>query len=201
MSDDVKPSEDKIEVKKVVYKPKKNSPRTPKIAWTNLKSEYESGTYLNLKELSSKHNVAYSSLKNKIYQEKWNVTKSALQEKVSKRIEERVLSLAEKQTEYLDRLGKRALKYEGLIDNSIEQIGGIVEPSDLDALTRSESRVAELSRCAYRIPTLSNQDLTTGGKDLATSFVAAIQKLRESKDAPRLNSDDLRKALDAEIIE
>lgn len=201
MDDEVKPTETVVnEVDSLKPKKAKNSPKNSQETWNALKAEFEAGTYLSLKELAKKYGIVHSTLTSRMVREKWNEKQRALQSKVELVIERKVLSLAEKQASYLERLSKRGEKYEALIDASLSQIGELVDPDSIDTLTKSEIRVKELSCTGLRIPTLSNTDITSGGKDLATSFVAAIAKLRESNQN-KLTSQDLRKALDAEIIE
>lgn len=200
MSEEVKPIE--VVVKAVdSLKPKRtNRSKTSKEVWEKVRIEFEAGTYKSMRELAEKHNITLSSLKQKVYVNKWRQKQIALYAKVSQVIEQKALSLAERQSSYLERLSKRGEKYEQLIDASLSQIGDLVDPDSIDSLTKSEIRIKELSCTGLRIPTLSGMDITSQGKSLGDSFVSAIAKLRESN-GPKLTSQDLSKALDAEIIE
>lgn len=74
-----------------------------------------------------------------------------------------------------------------------------MEPSDLDCYTRSELRIHELAKSSLRIAPISQVDITSGGKDLGTSFASAIEKLRCTTNVPKLDDADLAKVLEAEV--
>lgn len=183
-----------------------NSPKNSRSTWVALKAEFNSGSYISLELLAKKHGILPSTLRSRMVREKWNDQQRALQHKVEQVIQERVLTLAEKQSDYLFRLSKRGEKYERIIDASMETLGSkdangtpLLDPEAIDQYTRSENRIMELNRVAYKIAPLSQLDITSKGASLGDSFVSAIAKLRADSQAPKLNDSDVSKILDAGV--
>lgn len=188
-------------------KPKKrNSPKTSRSTWDSIKREFELGSYLSLQELSDKYKVNPVTLRTRMFREKWNQKQRTLQNKVELVIENKLLKEANEVKSYLASSFERAKRYEKIADASIAQAATneegipLVDPSMLDEVTRSLLRLHELAKSSLRLPSVE-MDIKSNGQSLGESFVQAIAKLRESKDAPRLNSSDLSKALDADIVE
>jgi hypothetical protein len=184
----------------------RNSQKYSKETWRNMRAEFEAGTYLSQKQLAKKYGVNFKTLTSRMVREKWNEKQRALQSKVEGIIEARVVKEVDRATSYLEKLAKRAEKYEKMLDASAENLGGktvdgtpLVDPEMLDTLSRSELRVLEMQRTALRIIPVSQIDHTTGGKSLGESFVSAIAKLRGNPNTPKLGAEDLKRVLEAEV--
>lgn len=178
MSDDAQAIEGGNEVKRA-----RNSPKHSQATWAKVKMEFEDGSYTSLAELSRKYGINPITLRTRMVREQWNERQRALQSKVEQKIEEVKVDIGK---EYLLNSFSRSKKYEKIIDASLAQLGAnaegipLVEPSDLDAFTRSELRIHELAKSALRIPTVASVDLTTKGLSFGESIVTAIRKLREN---------------------
>lgn len=186
--------------------PPKNSQKYSRDTWTKLKAEFHAGTYLSLKALAKKYGVNPITLNTRMNREKWNEEQRTLQKKVEAVIEQKVIKEVSETTAYLQRLSKRATKYEAIIDASLNQSGSkdengtnVLDLEAIDVVTRSEARLVEMQRTALRIPALSAMDHTSAGMDLGSSFVQALAKLREDPNAPKLSDSDLQKVLEADI--
>lgn len=149
-----------------------NSPKTSKEVWRTIKARFEAGSYVSLKELGMEFGVKYHVLRKKIYREKWNEQQRTLEYKVSQKVEEKVLKEVDQATSYLASSFKRALRLEKIADASLSQASltnegiPLVDLEQVDILTRSELRIHELARSALRIPSVSQLDVLSAGKDL-----------------------------------
>lgn len=181
-----------------------NSPKHSQNKWIQCRTSYERGDFKSVRELGERFGIKEFTLHSRINREGWKEKKEQLLAKVQSTLEKQVVKELTEQESYLKRSYLRQQRYEKIIDASLSQLAttpeGIpmAEPSDIDCLTRSENRIAELSRIALRIPVLSSLDVITGGQSLGESFVQAIAKLRASE-APKLTEEDLQKALEAEV--
>lgn len=153
---------------------------------------------LSCTELAQRYGVHPKSLETRMRREKWRDNRDAMLRKAKEQVEKTTVKELTEQESYLKNAYSRAKKYEQLLDKSIEQVGEIVEPSDLDCYTRSELRIHELAKSSLRIAPVSI-DITSGGKDLGTSFAQALQKLRADPNTPMLQDADLARVLEADV--
>lgn len=202
MSEVSKSSDVQVEGKREEGGNAPNSPKTSKTTWLKIKSEYESGTYLSQRQLALKYNVNEKTLFGRIDREGWKQRKQELQRTIEKKIEEKLVKELSQADSYLQNSFKRALRLEKIADASLSQASltnegiPLVDLEQVDILTRSELRIHELARSALRIPSVSQLDVTTGGKDLGASFVSAIAKLRADSSTPKLNDSDVDKIIE-----
>lgn len=176
----------------------RNSPRLLKSDWDKIRLRYETGNYRTLTELSEEFGTCFQALESRMRREQWKEKKADLQRKVTERLEEKAIGKVEG---YLSRLSLRAEKYEALLDQSAAQVGGPIEPSDLDAYTRSELRVVEMHKVALRIAPPSI-DIKSGGLSIGESIVTAIEKLRANPTLiVPITSADVDRVLECEIVD
>lgn len=194
-----------VEVERQVIPPKRNSPKHSQSKWIQCRTSYERGDFKSVRELGERFGIKEFTLHSRINREGWKEKKEQLLAKVQSTLEKQVVKELTKQESYLVRLGQRANKYEAMLDASAENLGSkdangvpLVDPDMLDTLSRSELRVVEMQRTALRIIPVSQVDHMSGGKDLGSSFVSAIAKLRESN-TPKLGPSDLQAFKEAEI--
>lgn len=164
-----------------------------------VKLEYEAGTYITLIDLAKKYGINPITLRTRMNREGWLEKQRTLQNKVERVVEKEKVSQVQ---EYLQSSFLRSKKYELLIDKSIDQIGGPIEPGDLDAFTRSELRIHELAKSALRIPSVASVDLKSGGLSIGESIVTAIEKLRANPGSiVPITSKDVDRVLEMEVVD
>lgn len=204
-----KPKGENVQTKEGVIEAKSapNSQKTSREAWTKLKAQFHSGSYKSLNELAIHYGVNPKTLRSRMVREKWNDQQRALQSKVEQVIERKLVKEVSAVDSYLASTFKRALKYERILDASMENLGSkdvngtpLLDPDAIDSYTRSEGRIHELAKSALRLAPLCSLDVTSKGQSLGDSFASAIEKLRVSS-APKLGDDDLKRVLEAEIEE
>jgi len=171
-------------------------------AWDKVREDYELGNFKTLKELSERHSVGYSALRQRIYDEKWREKFRLRTDRVLQVIEEKKLSRVDS---YLEKTFKRAEKYEKMIEASQSQASltneGIpqLDVDELLSYTKAELNIHALAKSALRIS--DKIDVTSGGQNIGESFVSAIQKLRGEQGAPQLTEKDLGAVMEAEVVE
>lgn len=178
------------------------APKTTKETWNLIKLDFDSGNYKSICELARKHGVNESTLHNRISTQKWSVKKKESLERISKKLEEKVVSRADS---YLSSLQLRVEKYEKIIDASIENLGSktkegipLLDPEAIDQFTRSEGRLQSMGAFAHRIAAVSQVDITSKGE----SLVAILDRMRASPDKIiHLSDDQVKLISESEIVD
>ena len=169
--------------------------------WDRVKLDYRAGNWKTLKDLSDKHGVNYSLLRNRVYGQ-WKQELDAVTHKVMQKMDEVKVDLGK---EYLVSSFKRAKRYEAIIDKSQEMLSTdnsgtpLLDVDAIVAYSKAELNIHALAKSALRIS--DKFDVTSNNQSIGDSFVTAIAKLREDKSTPVLTSSQIDQVLEAELID
>lgn len=169
--------------------------------WLEIKTCYQNGEG-TLHELAERFQVGKKAVEMRCYREGW---KREMKE-ICRSVKENVVALATNEaTRWVSETIKRSYRYRKDIDSARNQCGTdssgnpLLEPSDLKDFSAVENTVDQMARRSLGLT--DKVDLTTGGKDLGSSFISALEKIRADASRPKLTDTDLKNVLNAEIVD
>lgn len=145
--------------------------------WRKVKLEYQKGEG-SLRQLGIKHNIPQSTITQRSAKDKWTASAARLQSKVEAIQENKVITEA---TRWVDDTIKRSWKWRNNIDATLKQSptddkgNTLLEPSDIDTITKAEQRIDDMARKALMIP-----DITTPSINFTQNNYTDIKSVREA---------------------
>lgn len=170
------------------------APITDKSVWLEVKSRYQSGSYKSVTSLAQEFGINHFTLRTRIDREGWSEKREQLLQKVSEKVEGKVLSMAE---EVLNTGYVRSKRFQAIIDASIGQLGTneagvpLAEPADIDNLSKAEVRIHDWQKSCARIAPVAQQIDHKGSVSIEHSLVSVISKLREANTAIDITPEQL----------
>lgn len=111
---------------------------TAKFNWIKIKNEYIN-TDISQRKLAAKHNISFSTLKQRANKEKWNAEKIKQHDKISKEVQQKTIEIiTASEADRLTKLLSLADKLSQKIEKAIEQLettytsGEVVETGIVD---------------------------------------------------------------------
>lgn len=183
-----------------------NHSKTTKEVWQQVRIDYDTGNWKTIRELGERYNINPRTLATKIYNDRWNIEKSEKEKELLNKVKQVKETEAEK---YLKNTFKRVLRYETIIDASLDNLGSkdekgtpLLDPEAINDYTIAEQRVHAIARSALRIPDApQNVDITSKGQSIGESLLSAISRFREDKSLPELTEEQVEQIIEAEIID
>jgi hypothetical protein len=122
--------------------------------WRKIKAAYQKGEG-SCRELSERFGVNFDALRSKCFRDKWKIEKQQIEAKVVQRVED-ALTLGA--LAWVNQTIVRAEKYRAILDATQDQCGTdqkgrpLIDPEELDKMSRTEQRVDDIARRAFGLP-------------------------------------------------
>lgn len=126
--------------------------------WFNLRKEYQQ-TNVSCRQLAEKHGISFSALRSRAFKEGWRKLKKQISEKVQQNIIDDLTTTA---NSWVRDTILRGENYRKDIDSSKQQMDQKIDPTALDALSRTEVRITDMVRKAFGLPDSPQHVQVTG---------------------------------------
>lgn len=163
-------------------KPRK---RIPESIVQACKCEYITGTK-SIAQLAKEYKVNRGALQQRAWKDNWRLSTDT--HAILERVEDRIIRRKERLFAHEERMIERMEKRLKTVDQTFEQIGELVEPSDLKSLVTTEAAVDQVIR--RNLGAQDRVDVTTNGKDLVPDWnkvFSNCEKLSEKYDVKTLD--------------
>jgi len=165
------------------------------VNWTKLKQQYLQGG-LSIAELAKQHGINRRTLAVRATKDGWWKKRQQLHENVeAKMLATAVKGIEARASAWADEQFARCMKLREKITESMDQIGGPIDPLALDQLTKAEMRVDDMGRRSLGMTDPKKDEGRDGAEAISLDrFLAAVK----SVDAMLAGHRDAASKLDVE---